>query len=160
MPDAFPILAKDDLLARIDEGWREFRARVRHVGREGMSRRTTAGWTYRDLLAHVAAWEEEAARGLRALREGGEIPRFGTDAAVDAFNARAIEERRLVGAEAIVDELEAAHRTLVALVRDLRPELVPDPRLQRWVAGNTFGHYAEHAAELDAGTVGGARPSR
>lgn len=152
MPDAFPIHSRDELLARIDAGWREFRAAVRHIGRERMSERTRAGWTYRDLVAHVAAWEEEAARGLKTVAAGGDLPRFGTDDAVNAFNERAVAERRLVGAEAILDELEAAHRALVTLVKDVAPDRLPERRMQQWIAANTFAHYAEHREELAAAT--------
>ena len=136
------------MLRRIDEGWRELREGIRHLGRAGMGRRTPTGWTYKDLVGHIAAWEEEAARGLRTLVSGGEVPRFGTDDAVDAFNARAVAERRLVGAEAIIDELEAAHRQLVTVVTGLSDEVIADERTQRWIDANTFGHYAEHRDEL------------
>lgn len=146
----WPILEREALLGSVDEGWREFRAQVRHLGWSRMAERTPTGWTYRDLVAHAAAWEEEAARRLRALQAGADVPEFGTDAAVDVFNARAVEERRLVGAEAIVDELDTAHRMLVSLIRELPEELLRDPRVQRWVGANTFGHYAEHRVELDA----------
>ena len=143
-------VAKAELLRLVDEGWRRFRASVRHLGWAGMGQRTPTGWTYKDLVAHTAAWEEEAARRLRAFRDSRDVPDFGGDAAVDAFNARVIEERRLVGAEAIVDELDTAHRQLVALIRELPEELLRDERAQRWVGANTFAHYAEHGDELAA----------
>ncbi len=148
MPERDPILARAELLAQVEAGWREFRGLIRHVGWAGMKGRTPAGWTYKDLLAHVAAWEEEAARSLRALTAGAAPPSYDDDAAVDAFNARAIEERRLVGPEAILDELASAHRALVALVRSMPDEVLGDARSQRWIANNTFAHYAEHRAEL------------
>ena len=53
-----------ELLARVDEGWRHFREGVRHVGRAGLAERTSAGGTYKDLVAHVAAALEEAPRRL------------------------------------------------------------------------------------------------
>jgi hypothetical protein len=124
-----------------------------------MARRTPAGWTYRDLVAHVAAWEVEAARRLRALRDRAALPPRMTDADVDAFNARVVEEHRLVGAEAVVDELDAAHRVLVALVRGFPDDLLADPRAQTWIAANTFSHYPEHRAELDAASAEDRRPS-
>ena len=152
MPDGTAPLNKSDILAQVDVGWRELREGIRHLGRGGMRERTPTGWTYKDLIAHLAAWEEEAARRLRALATGGAVPVFGSDAEIDAFNARAVEERSLVGAEAIVDELEAAHRQLVKVVADLSEEIVADTRAQRWIGGNTFGHYAEHRDELRAFT--------
>jgi len=148
LPDGSATLNKTEILAQVDVGWREVRELIRHLGRAGMRERTATGWTYKDLIAHLAAWEEEAARRLRTLASGGDIPVFGSDAEIDAFNARAVDERRLVGAEAIVDELEAAHRQLVKVLEQLPDEIVVDPRAQRWIGGNTFGHYAEHRDEL------------
>ncbi len=138
-------MARDELLARVDSGWREFRARVRHLGRDGMARKTPVGWTYTDLVAHVAAWEDATRRRLRAFQERGERP--GPPGEVDDFNAKVVAEHRFVGAEAILGELETAHRMLVEEI--VRLDAVDD-WIERIVAANTFGHYAEHAEELAA----------
>jgi hypothetical protein len=150
-----------DLLARIDERWRPFRDAVRGLGRARFDERTSAGWTYRDLIAHVAAWEDLTARRLRAFRESGDrsYPEDARD--TDAFNARVAEAHRLVGAEALVDELDTAHRRLteeIARLTDEQMEVDVQPTAwgpQSWVvavvAGNTFGHYREHADELGIG---------
>ena len=57
---------------------------------------------------------------------------------------------RLVGAEALLDELDTAFRSLrseLAKLNDAQIHANGD-----WViaivAGNTYGHYAEHAREL------------
>lgn len=138
-------MARDELLEKIDDAWREFRAQVRHLGRDGLDRSTSAGWTCRDLVAHVAAWEDATRRRLRAFRERGERP--GPPGEVDDFNAKVVAEHRFVGAEAILGELETAHRMLVEEI--VRLDAVDD-WIERIVAANTFGHYAEHAEELAA----------
>jgi hypothetical protein len=146
------------LLDRIDAGWRPFRDAVRALGRARFGEATSAGWTYRDLVAHVAAWEDLTARRLRAFRERGEraYPEDARD--TDAFNARVAETHRLVGAEALVDELDTAHRRLVTEIAQLSEEQMrQDVQPTAWgpqswvvavVAGNSFGHYREHAAEM------------
>jgi hypothetical protein len=146
------------LIARIEEGWRPFRDAVRGIGRGRFDERTAAGWTYRDLVAHCAAWEDLAARRLRAFRETGDrtYPEEARD--TDAFNARVTASHRLVGAEALVDELDTAHRRLLEEVARLDDEqMEADVQATAWgpqswvvavVAGNTFGHYREHSAEL------------
>ena len=155
-----------ELLERIDRAWRPFRDAVRGLGRARMDERTPAGWTYRDLIAHVAAWEDLTARRMRIYRETGVQPRPGEEGGsglepfgdVDAFNARVVEAHRLVGPEALVDELDTSHRRLVGEIARLSDEQVRHDVLetpfgpQSWVvavvAGNSFGHYAEHAGEL------------
>ena len=133
----------------VDDGWRAFRASVRHIGRAGMTKTTSVGWTYKDLVAHVAAWEERTARQLKAFRETGAHERL-SDGDVDAFNARVVESHRLVGPEAILDELDTSHRLLVHELAQLTEAQVhaDDDWVRTVVAGDTYEHYAEHAAEL------------
>ena len=147
-----------ELAARVDAGWRPFREAVRGLGRARLDERTPAGWSYHDLIAHVAAWEELTARRLRTLHESGD--RTEPEAAADAFNAHVVATHRLVGAEALLDELDTAHRSLLAALEGLSDdEVAAEVQETPWgpaswvvaiVAGNTYGHYAEHAAELEA----------
>jgi Mycothiol maleylpyruvate isomerase N-terminal domain len=46
------------LRARLDAGWAEFRGAVAALSSEDVERRTPAGWTVKEMLAHVAFWEE------------------------------------------------------------------------------------------------------
>lgn len=149
-----------DLRARVDEGWRPFRDAVRALGRGRMDERTSAGWTYGALVAHVAAWEALTARRLRVFRETGEQARPAEAEDIDAFNARVVGTHRLVGAEALLDELDTSHRALVGEIAQLTDAQVShDVHETPWgpaswvvtiVAGNSYGHYAEHAEELAA----------
>ena len=150
----------NELLARVDDGWRSFRESVRHVGRAGMDGQTGAGWTFNDLVAHIAGWHDLTARRLRVFRLTGAFPGPGDESSVgipafanaDEFNARLVSSHRLVGAEALVDELDTtfhAVRSEVALLTDAQLHAADD-RVIAVVAGNTYDHYAEHAAELVA----------
>jgi hypothetical protein len=149
-----------ELLARVDEGWRAFRDAIRGLGRGRMDEPTGGGWTFRDLIAHVAAWEDITARRLRTFRESGGQTRPSEIADVDTFNAGVVASHRLVGAEALLDELDTAHRRLVAEIAQLTEEQMrhdvretpfgPATWVVAIVAGNSYGHYEEHAAELAA----------
>jgi uncharacterized protein (TIGR03083 family) len=148
----------NELLARVDDGWRQFRDAVRGVGRARMNAPTGAGWTYRDLLAHVTAWHDLTTRRLRKFRETGTFPGPGDEGSLglpafrdaDDFNARAIASHRLVGAEALVDELDTAFRLLRSELARLSDEQIHanDDWVIAIVTGNTYGHYDEHAKEL------------
>ena len=148
-----------ELLQAVDDGWRSFRESVRHVGRAGMDRQTGAGWTFHDLFAHVAGWHDLTARRLRVFRMTGTFPGAGDESSVgvpafataDEFNARLVSSHRLVGAEALVDELDTtfhAVRSELAQLTDAQIHAADD-RVIAVLAGNTYGHYAEHAAELE-----------
>lgn len=147
-----------DLLGRMDGAWKPFREAVRRVGRAKMSEQTGGGWTYHDLVAHVAGWHDLDTRRLRAFRTAGAFPGPGDEVTLglpaftnaDEFNARIVSSHRLVGAEALVDELDttfSALRSEVELLGDEQIHLNED-----WVIavvdGSTVHHYADHAKEL------------
>ena len=146
-----------ELLARMDEGWQRVREAVRHVGRAKMDEPTGSGWTYHDLFAHIAGWHDLTVRRMRAYRAEGRFPEYNegvggippfTDA--DEFNARLVSSHRLVGAEALTDELDTTFRSLRAEIARLTDAQVRanDGWVGGVVRGNTFGHYEEHAKEL------------
>ncbi len=117
-------------------------------------------------VAHVAAWEDRTARRIRAFRETGRQIGPEGEAALgihdvrdtDGFNAKVASSHRLVGAEALVDELDTAHRRLTEEIARLTDDqLCADVEPTAWgpqswvvavVAGNSFGHYREHAEEM------------
>jgi len=141
----------------MDAGWARVREAVRHVGRAKMDEPTGAGWTYHDLFAHVAGWHDLTMRRMRVYRAEGRFPDHNegvggvapfTDG--DEFNARLVSSHRLVGAEALTDELDTTFRSLRAEIAQLTDEQVRanDGWVARVVAGNTYDHYPEHAKEL------------
>jgi hypothetical protein len=129
-----------DVVKRFDETWTEFRARIREVGRAGLMKTTPSGWSYRDMCAHIANWMQHAATEL----EGGF--KAWNPQTIQAENERAVEAHRLVGAEAMLDELDTSHqRVREALVK------VSDERMAAKVAGvvplYTYLHWEEHLHE-------------
>lgn len=148
-----------ELLAQVDAAWKPFRETVRHIGRAKLSEPTGAGWSYHDLVAHVAGWHDLTARRLRVLRDTGTMPGPGDESSLgiasfadaDEFNARLVSSHRLVGAEALLDELDTTFlsvRQEIAGLTDAQLQ-ANGGQIVAIVAGNTYGHYAEHATELD-----------
>jgi hypothetical protein len=155
-----PAISKEQLLAKMDDGWRRFREAVRHVGRGKMDEPTGGGWTYHDLFAHVAGWHDLTARRMRVYRTEGRYPEYneGVPGVApfrdgDEFNARLVSSHRLVGPEALTDELDTTFRTLRAEIAQLSDEAIRanDAWVVSVVDGNTYGHYEEHAKELGIG---------
>ena len=164
MSTTTPATSKD-LLARIERDWRPFREGIGRVaGRIGEA--TSAGWTYRDLIAHVAAWEDRTSRRLRIFRESGRQVGPEGDAALaipdardtDGYNAQVAAAHRDATGAALLRELDDAHRALTSEIAQLNDEqMAHDPQPTSWgpqswvvaiTAGNSFGHYREHAPEL------------
>lgn len=130
-----------DALRRFDQTWTLFRARIREVGRAGLMAPTPAGWSYRDLCAHAANWMQHAVSEL----EGA--PRAWTADTIQRENERAVEAHRLVGAEAMLDELDTSHRRVRETIARLPDARLTDPKTVGIIGFYTYLHWEEHLHE-------------
>src|SRR5439155_1339674 len=139
-----------DLVRLIQTNWLPFRLGLLSLGLAALEQTTSTGWTYKDLAAHAAAWEERTATRLAVFRESGEGV-VGVDG-TDPFNAAVVERTRSRDGGDVLRELDEAHRALAAEVEKLTPGQLHanDDWVITVVAGNSYGHYAEHHEELFA----------
>ena len=139
-----------DLAMAVNAGWINFRLAIMSLGESGLAAKTSVGWTYKDLAAHAAGWEDLAARRLARFRESGAIePPGGT---ADEINARLVSESAGRSAREVLIDLDDAHTRFVAETLKLTPEQLHanDGWAIAVVAGNSYGHYGEHHTELFA----------
>jgi hypothetical protein len=122
------------------------------------------GWSVKDHLAHVMAWEQAptAILGGRHQREA-----FGLDEAayeridsVDQLNARVYERYRDLPLDQVRSDMTRVHEQLVAALEGLTDadlgrtigSFGGDPEDQRplldKIEGDSWGHYADHAGWL------------
>lgn len=161
---ALDVPRKAELLRRIRESRAALERTVDRLSEAQLTTPGSDGWSVKDHLAHVAAWEES----LLALLEGRDrnvaigidpTTSASSDSDVDAINAivqRRSRERSLADVLATFHDSHA--RILTALDRlsdaDLlrpyshyQPNVQPhDPRpVIGWIDGNTWDHYDEHS---------------
>lgn len=111
------------------------------------------GWSIKDHIAHVTAWERialvryldgksfaEAAGMDDATSEATKHMRAETGLN-DWFQAR---DRELALAD-VLERFDASYAELVARLEATPWEQLAPPEVGGHVAGNTFGHYREHA---------------
>jgi hypothetical protein len=157
-----------ELLERIRDEWARLEASFAELSAEQMTARPMeggwAGWSVKDQLAHVALWEE-LALGRVEGRSNREHELFGMDEAtaesadLDTFNAAVYERNK----DTLLDDVLAAFRStherlMLALERlpeaNLAKPFAPDDPQQRsvlqTVANNTYTHYPEHTAAIQA----------
>jgi hypothetical protein len=133
--------SKEETLRRFDEGWSAFRAAVRDRGRAGLMTATPSGWSCRDMCAHVANWMQVAANEL----EAGKFGRWSAQT-IQAENERAVEAHRLVGPEAMLDELDTSQRRVrEAIVAS--GDRTPDLNVADVIGFYTYLHWEEHLGE-------------
>lgn len=141
-----------ELVERIESGWKVFRGAVRDLGRARLAQPIDGGWTYKDMTAHVAAWMEYVPKRVSEIRSGRADPLSWSEAAVDAFNAKAVEERRLVGPEAILDELDTANQRVLDEARRTTDQEIAQSSHSSGIlslfAWCTYLHWEEHMPEL------------
>ena len=127
-----------EVLKRYDDAWTRFRGAIRERGRSGLMEATPSGWSYRDMCAHAANWLQLAVMEL----EAGEFRSWKAET-IQAENDRAVEAHRLVGPEAMLDELDTSHRRLREALAT-----IPDERMREDVSGvipfYSYLHWEEH----------------
>lgn len=84
--------------------------------------RDAPGWTYRDILAHVASNEKRReTRLFSAIGEAGD-PELAQINDVDAWNADAVRKRRGCSVRQLVDELQVGWHGILKVLARFRPE--------------------------------------
>ncbi len=143
----------DDLLDEVERNWAELAAAARGLTDDEMSRPNTAGeWSLKDVFAHIAAWEEEAARRINEIAQGeGQSLTWPTREEEDAFNAAAVEKSRPQSLEQVMKRLEECHQDLMDMLATFGEELAVadmEVRAAEWVPGWTYLHYQHHGPDI------------
>lgn len=128
--------------------WISFRLAVLSIGLPALDMATSTGWTYKDLVAHVAAWFDLTIDRLAQFRATGETKGPGGEA--DDINAAVVARTRGRDVREILDGLDASMTKLLEEIRKLNDKQIHanDDWAIAIVAGNTYGHFAEHHVEL------------
>ena len=119
-----------------------------------------AGWTRKDVLAHVEWWTDHSARIVAALVAGETPYERGGPWSLDGQNARILADNRdRAAADVRRGEAEAFARLVAAVESASEDELFTvgrftwlesDEPLAATVAGDSSDHYREHLAQLEA----------
>jgi hypothetical protein len=140
-------LTLEEILKKIEAGYDEIVRLYRSVPVTAvLEDNLSNGWSVKDLLAHVAAWEWRCASLLEASHNTKALLKAQPD--VDALNREIHEERKDWGWEEVEYDFRAAHRTLLAAIQQLPPKQLNDEFVQQTIAEETWEHYAEHLDEL------------
>jgi hypothetical protein len=145
---------RDALLAELDAARDAFHAVLADVDAELVTAPGVVGdWSVRDLVVHVAFWDEHAvgALELAAAGRGAEFAYSSGD--TDAMNARLFAETQGVSPSAALDREESAFADLRERLARLDPGLL-DLRLgngdsvEEVIRYDGPDHYAEHTEHL------------
>ncbi|MGH2492170.1 MAG: DinB family protein, partial [Candidatus Limnocylindria bacterium] len=147
MSTTTPATSRSDLLARIEHGYVATRAVLEAIPTDRYDERLPSGMTLREVLAHLAAWEETVPpRVQSALAGDGDVGDYND---IDGFNARVSAETRDTSIDDLKTRLARSHAAIVDVVRSFEGRDVPDLAVQI-VEWNTTQHYPDHFADLGA----------
>jgi hypothetical protein len=151
---------KTELLRAMRDGHAGIAAAVAALSDEAMLAEAPGmpGWTRKDVLAHIEFWHDHSADVLAGLRTGVD-PYADWPTEIDPFNARVLAENRGRSADEVRAGEAASFARLTAAVEGASDHELFDRGLVSWldraaaedVAGDTFDHYPDHAAQLAAG---------
>ncbi len=105
------------------------------------------GWSVKDTLAHIAAWEWRCASLLNQSHHTDLPLKAKPD--VDALNRESYQERQEWGWEEVETDFRQAHQTLLEAIRALPAGRLNDRFIQQSIAEETWEHYEEHLPELE-----------
>jgi uncharacterized protein (TIGR03083 family) len=106
---------REKLRQRLNDSHRELLADVEELGpTQAAAPTTNAGWTVRDVLAHLAGAELGHQQVIRTLLAGAALDTSDFD--LDAINAADVAARRNASLSELLDELAANRSSTLALL--------------------------------------------
>ena len=114
-------------------------------------------WRIRDILGHIATWDGEVAKSLRAFMVGSEYSIPDLDDDETDFNEQAVTEQRKLSTQQLVSVWEQARADLKAAVSEIPVGKFPGDVLFPWgdergsitkLVDFTIEHDEEHREEI------------
>ena len=150
-------MTRDELLKRIDDSRADLTAVLAKVPSGRMLEPALSnGWSVKDMLAHLGAWETRAEYLYRSLASGKDPEDTITD--FNVFNANTYNANRDKPLAEIQQTEQAAFLKLRTVAQTAPEADLFDPARFPWtgggefasiIAANTFDHYAEHLPDLN-----------
>jgi hypothetical protein len=117
------------------------------------------GWSVKDIIAHLAAWEAELVTALARDVAQNKPPRLKgiSDAEVEKLNGQWYTENKDRPLDRVREDFAGARKQLLRQVGGLNDKDLTDPKKYKWLDGKTLadyiadyanGHDDEHVAGL------------
>lgn len=156
-----PPTAKSDLLYRIADGYAAWAATIDAAPpREMTLPDLHGGWSIKDEVAHVTAWEARVLAVLHAVLAGDAPPHpplVGDAQKIEVMNAEIFNASRRRALDDVLADMERMHAAFARAVEELSDDAIFDPHHFAWmkgepllvaIAGDTYEHYPEHMRNI------------
>jgi hypothetical protein len=141
---------REDLLRQEAEAWGRIEGVVEFLSAAELVRPdyTVEGWSVKDMMAHVAAWSDYAARILGEIAAGTWDGRdeFAEQGSVDRTNAQWFERDRDLDVDRVRSDWHESRTRMLEAFGAL-DEITPDA--DEWFEESGPMHYAAHMPDLE-----------
>jgi hypothetical protein len=155
-------MTRNQILQAIKDMHAQFLGAIARLDEDTLTKRPIIEWwTIKDLLGHIAMWEQVAITFIAEYKQDG-LPKMlgmNDDAAINAFNKRGAVIRRDLPLARVRAEFDATYRDLLAAVESLSDvdlaKQLPTPwgqgdNLEKLIAVNSYEHLPEHIEQIHA----------
>src|SRR5262245_25567284 len=109
-------MGKQEFLERIRTARAELNEALSGLSEEQVSQDIAIGeWTVKDILAHLATWQNEATLGIKRAAEGAEVGPLIVGS-IEEWNAARVNERRRLPLFDVMQEFNAVYDALLAVL--------------------------------------------
>lgn len=144
-------MPKQQVIEKLEQSWSQLRQSFKGLSIEKMTRPAPdGGWSVKDILAHVRAWEEECLKYLPMIIAGKRLPRYkDMYGGINTFNAMTYEDNKDLPLDAVLKNLDDTHERLLDYLRSVPEEFFSSQtRFLRRLAADTYNHYPEHTETI------------
>jgi hypothetical protein len=142
---------REDLLGRAEEARKELLGAIEGLTDEQMTKRVVGDWSVKDLLAHVASWDEVGLIDMQRLARGDAPALAAFDIQrVDEFNAMLMSLRRHFSLDQARRELDMSHNALLEAVSRLPDSAFAEGQFARGMLQIWAYHDTEHTEDIQA----------
>jgi hypothetical protein len=138
---------KEQIIERLENRWVDFQRSFERLTESQMTLPgPDGGWSIKDILVHVRAWEVEALKYLPTIVEGQRLPRYkDMYGGIDAFNAMTHDTNKDLPLKTVLADMDDTHKRLMAYLRSTPEEYFKSgTRFIRRLSADTYNHYPEH----------------
>jgi hypothetical protein len=157
-----PPINKEELLNRIHKEWTQLLQVILPLDEDQMTTAVDGGWTIKDNLAHIIAWEQYLIH--HHIRKSPPHDIFGMDSETykksdeDDINAFLFQKNKDLTLNQVRTDLRSTHEALLSELERLPFSTLIKPRydddqegrpLLWWIIANTYDHYIEHRTAIE-----------
>lgn len=146
------------VLAEVKDAWNPLREAVNQLGSAGLGKLSVAGWTAKELLSHIAFWDEAAVGAIIGMMRrqsmptgwgfgSGYVPQGGSWPTAEVHNAREAAWARGRLDSEVIERLDRAHAGFVDVLLTVTQEEIDQDDSYFARLGH---HYREHLHELES----------